>query len=215
MRKTKEEAELTRQSLMNAAEHLFIEKGLNRTTHNDIATRAGVTRGALNWHFPEGKTGILAALLERKRQMTERLAAHLAQCEQRAHAPVSILRMTLIQDLESLSRDHRLQRILLLTSSRNEFIGEFAWVNDQLDLHMQECRDMISQTFRRGMDCGEIVLRNGLTPAMAASMLLSCLKGVITDWLLKQTLFELAHDSEKVVSTLLDSVVTWQHGPVS
>lgn len=215
MRKTKEEAELTRQSLMNAAEHLFIEKGLSRTTHNDIATRAGVTRGALNWHFPEGKTSILAALLERKRQMTERLAAHLAQCEQLAHAPVSIMRLTLVQDLESLSRDTRLQRILLLTSSRNEFIGEFSWVNDQLDLHMHECRDVMSHTFRRGIDCGEIALRHDLTPAMAASMLLSCIKGVVTDWLLKQTLFELAHDSEKVVSTLLDSVVTWQHGPVS
>ncbi len=215
MRKTKEEAELTRQSLMNAAEHLFIEKGLSRTTHNDIATRAGVTRGALNWHFPEGKTSILAALLERKRQMTERLAAHLAQCEQLAHTPVTIMRLTLVQDLELLARDTRLQRILLLTSSRNEFIGEFAWVNDQLDLHMHECRDMISQTFRRGMDHGEIALRNDLSPDMAASMLLSCIKGVVTDWLLKQTLFELPNDSEKVVSTLLESVVIWQHGPVS
>ncbi|GHC26202.1 TetR family transcriptional regulator [Kushneria pakistanensis] len=215
MRKTKEEAELTRQSLMNAAEHLFIEKGLSRTTHNDIATRAGVTRGALNWHFPEGKTSILAALLERKRQMTERLAAHLSQCEQLAHTPVTIMRLTLVQDLESLARDTRLQRILLLTSSRNEFIGEFAWVNDQLDLHMRECRDMISQTFSRGMSCGEITLRNDLTPDMAASMLLSCIKGMVTDWLLKQSLFELPNDSEKMVSTLLESVVIWQHGPVS
>ncbi|MFC0338086.1 transcriptional regulator, TetR family [Kushneria avicenniae] len=215
MRKTKEEAELTRQALINAAEHLFIEKGLSRTTHNDIATRAGVTRGALNWHFPEGKSGILSALLERKRQMPERLANHLAQCELGAQAPVSIMRLTLIQDLQSLSRDEQLQRILLLTNSRNEFIGEFAWVNEKLDLHMRECRDIISHILERGLSCGEITLRGELDADMAASLLLSCIKGTATDWLLKQTLFELARDSEMVVNTLIEGIVIWQRGPVS
>ncbi|WP_432735701.1 TetR family transcriptional regulator [Maridesulfovibrio sp. FT414] len=50
-RKTKEEAEKTRQALLASAFKVFNDKGYAKTTLQDIAEDAGVTRGAVYWHF--------------------------------------------------------------------------------------------------------------------------------------------------------------------
>ena len=47
MRRTKEDAQQTRESLLDAAECLFAERGVSRTSLQDIAKAAGVTRGAV------------------------------------------------------------------------------------------------------------------------------------------------------------------------
>ncbi len=46
-RRTKEEAAATRDSILDAAEQLFVEQGVSRTTLQHIASAAGVTRGAI------------------------------------------------------------------------------------------------------------------------------------------------------------------------
>ena len=60
MRKTKEEAALTRKRLLEAAVRVFSEKGFTASKLSEIADKAGVTRGAIYWHFgnkekPSGK----------------------------------------------------------------------------------------------------------------------------------------------------------------
>lgn len=51
MRKTKEDAELTKQNLLEAAFQLFLENGYDRTSLEQICQLAQVTRGAAYWHF--------------------------------------------------------------------------------------------------------------------------------------------------------------------
>lgn len=63
MRRTKEEAFETRQALLDAALPVFSENGLEATRLEDIAERAGVTRGALYWHF-KNKEDLLISLLD-------------------------------------------------------------------------------------------------------------------------------------------------------
>jgi len=62
-RRTKEEAEKTYHMLLEAAAEQFTMHGVAATTLNDIAQAAGVTRGALYWHF-KGKEDIIRALWE-------------------------------------------------------------------------------------------------------------------------------------------------------
>ena len=62
-RKTKEDAELTRKSIIIAAREVFLVRGVSRTTMDHIATRAGVTRGAIYWHF-KNKTAVFQAMRE-------------------------------------------------------------------------------------------------------------------------------------------------------
>ena len=62
-RKTKENAELTRQRLIEAARQVFLERGVSRTTMEHIAMQAGVTRGAIYWHF-SNKLDLFQAMRE-------------------------------------------------------------------------------------------------------------------------------------------------------
>ncbi|RKR90864.1 TetR family transcriptional regulator [Micromonospora pisi] len=55
----------TRQQLLDAAETLFGERGIHRTSLDEVATEAGVTKGAIYANF-EGKSGLVAAILERR-----------------------------------------------------------------------------------------------------------------------------------------------------
>lgn len=65
MRKTKEEAQKTRLHLLNAALEVFWRNGVTRSSLQEIATEAGVTRGALYWHF-KNKEDLFEALFEQK-----------------------------------------------------------------------------------------------------------------------------------------------------
>ncbi len=49
--KTKQKAEETRQQILDAAVREFSAHGVSRTSLTDIAIAAGVTRGAIYWHF--------------------------------------------------------------------------------------------------------------------------------------------------------------------
>lgn len=64
MRRSKEEADATRADILDAAEQLFAHQGIARSRLEDIAKRAGVTRGAIYWHF-KNKEEIINAMIDR------------------------------------------------------------------------------------------------------------------------------------------------------
>lgn len=61
-RKTKEEAQETRSKIISSALALFVKKGYDNTTFNDIAAKLKMTKGAVYWHF-ESKAELLSELL--------------------------------------------------------------------------------------------------------------------------------------------------------
>ena len=63
VRQTKENAEITRQRIIDAAREVFLSRGVSRTSIEQIATKAGLTRGAIYWHF-SNKTDLFSALRE-------------------------------------------------------------------------------------------------------------------------------------------------------
>lgn len=69
-RKCKEDAEKTRQAVLEAALDVFSEKGYAKATFDEIAARAGFTKGAVYWYF-RNKADLVSALIveymERKR----------------------------------------------------------------------------------------------------------------------------------------------------
>lgn len=62
-RKTKAEAAITRKRILKAALDLFILKGYERTTFEDVAKRIHLSKGAVYWHF-KTKPDLLSALME-------------------------------------------------------------------------------------------------------------------------------------------------------
>ena len=63
-RKTKEDALVTRELILDAAERVFHLRGVSRTSLQEIAKDAGLTRGAIYWHF-ENKGELFHAMMER------------------------------------------------------------------------------------------------------------------------------------------------------
>lgn len=61
-RRAKIDAEKTRASILASALTLFVKKGYENTTFNDIAARLKMTKGAVYWHFAS-KSELLSALL--------------------------------------------------------------------------------------------------------------------------------------------------------
>ena len=62
MKRTKEEAEATRQKIIDACYEVIQEKGYEKMTRDDIAARLGMTRGAVNWHFKDKEEMYLVTL---------------------------------------------------------------------------------------------------------------------------------------------------------
>src|ERR671910_1894637 len=54
----------TRRTLIDAGRALFTEQGFHDVTTSAIVERAAVTRGALYYHFPEGKDALFEAVFE-------------------------------------------------------------------------------------------------------------------------------------------------------
>lgn len=63
-RKSKELTRNTYEALLDAAVEIFSHKGYSNSTFHEIAERAGLTRGAIYWHFT-GKIELLDAALQR------------------------------------------------------------------------------------------------------------------------------------------------------
>ncbi len=53
VRRTKEESLETRRAIIDAARDVFVAHGVTQTSLEQIAEAAGVTRGAIYWHFAD------------------------------------------------------------------------------------------------------------------------------------------------------------------
>lgn len=70
VKKTKEEAAITKGQLVDSAIRLFLKYGYSSVTLHQIAEEAGVTRGAFYWHF-KSKEEIMLAFCETERNYIE------------------------------------------------------------------------------------------------------------------------------------------------
>lgn len=76
MRRSKHDAEKTKHLLIQAACEVFYREGVARATLEQIAQEAGLTRGALYWHF-NSKTDILDALFQEIMPSMQEFQQHL------------------------------------------------------------------------------------------------------------------------------------------
>lgn len=84
MKRTKEEAQKTREQLLLSAKKLFTEKGFYSTALTDIVQSAGLTRGAAYWHF-KNKDEIYIAVVQQA--LNDMMAAKEAALNQPLRSP--------------------------------------------------------------------------------------------------------------------------------
>ncbi len=104
-----ERSRATRRALLDAARHLFTERGYAGTGREQIAARAGVTRGALYHHFAS-KEALFRAVVE---ELEGELAEQAADAALRQDDPAEALRVGCLAFLDACMAP-AVRRIVLL-----------------------------------------------------------------------------------------------------
>ena len=128
VRRTKEEAQETRAQILVAAEKAFYERGVARTTLADIATLAGVTRGAIYWHF-SNKADLVQAMLDTLHEPLEEMAK--ASESEDELDPLGCMRKLLIHLFHQIALDPKTRRINEILFHKCEFTDEMCDLRQQ------------------------------------------------------------------------------------
>lgn len=197
VRRTKSEALETRNSLLDAAEHLFQARGVSRTSLNDIATEAGTTRGAIYWHFKD-KADLFNAMMER---VTMPLECSLANTVQATADPLLALRDAMLSALRQAATDEQTRRVFEVATHKVEYVTEMQAVRDRHLRVRNECMSMTNEAL------GQAVKRERLSLPMplstAALGLHVMMDGLIQNWLLDPQAFDLVQSGLHTVDAYL------------
>ena len=187
MRRTKEEADNTRTAILTAAELLFLKKGVSHTSLEQIARQAGVTRGAVYWHF-QNKAHLFNEMLNQVRLPTEQMAKQISQCD--PNNPIVGLRYLCTEVLLTVGSNERKRRILTILQRRCEFTADLREAEERHEAYINEFIDLCEQLFSQPSTAARLYA--GITPRMAAISLHTMLLGLLTNWLRDPTLFDVA-----------------------
>ncbi|KPA88404.1 MULTISPECIES: efflux system transcriptional repressor EmhR [Pseudomonas] len=199
VRRTKEEAQETRRQILEAAEKAFYERGVARTTLADIATLAGVTRGAIYWHF-SNKADLVQAMLDSLREPLDDMAK--ASEDQDEPDPLGCMRQLLIHLFQQIALDPKVRRINEILFHKCEFTDEMCDLRRQRRAVSLDCNAHIELALRNAVNRGQ--LPENLDTARAAISLHAWIDGILYQWLLAPDSFDLNKDAERWVDTGLD-----------
>ncbi|AOE86946.1 TetR family transcriptional regulator [Pseudomonas sp. TCU-HL1] len=198
-RRTKEEAEETRVQILDATERVFHEKGVSRASLAEIAAAAGVSRGAIYWHF-ENKTDLFQAMLERIHMPLEELAR--ASESEDEPDPLGRMHQLLVRLLKRVELDPQSRRIHEILRHKVEYTEELGDLRQKMQDHSTECDLRIAKALRNAVSRGQ--LPADLDCGRAAISLHAYIEGIQTNWLLVPDGYSLAAEAECLVNSLMD-----------
>ena len=198
MSRRKADAERTRETILDAAETTFLAQGVSRTTLAHIAQAAGVTRGAIYWHF-EDKAAVFDALLERVRIPLDEIVDDAALTL--GNTPVACLRDIAKRSLAGICHDMPLQRAATIVLHRCEKLEDEHPRICMITRLSEHAEAKVEQLFEQVQQRGK--LRADLTPERARRQFHGFLIGVCFDWLQDPHQYSLADEYEGVVETLM------------
>lgn len=197
-RRTKEDADATRNSLLDAAERVFYEKGVSRASLSDIAQAAGATRGAIYWHFKD-KVALFNAMMDRVTHPLEQVGSKSASMAtlprlERLRSMVDFVQRTIVQD-------ERTRRVFEIALYRVEYVNDLAAVRDN---HIEGCTDfcaLIEGELRSAAEDQNLQLP--MEPHTAAMGVQALFDGLLQSWLLTHGRFDLVTVSRGAIDAYL------------
>lgn len=199
VRRTKEQALVTRDCILDAAELLFEAKGVSRTTLHNIAEKAGVTRGAIYWHF-EDKSALFTAMMDRA---TTPLEAVLQATDAASVTdPLQDVRCWLQTLFDLTANDAKTRRVFEIITHKIEYVDELTGVRDR---HVANTRQWLAQAEARlHLAIARGILKSDLPAQVVARTLLGLASGLIHMWLLDPESFDLVQTGSQAVDDYLN-----------
>ena len=191
-RRTKEEAEATRHRLLDAAELVFCERGVSGASLSDVARAAGLTRGAIYWHFKD-KLDLFDAMMQRVILPMEQIV--LGDSEgQTDCSPVSKIVGYFALIFEVFVSDERARRVFEVAMFKVEHVGELAAVQQRwiasADRFIALLEQNLEQAFAREQSLLPL-MPSAVSPHLAAKGLYAMFDGLLTAWMLRKGGFDL------------------------
>lgn len=180
MRRTKQESEQTRQQILVAARREFAAHGVTRTTLQRIAAAAGVTRGAVYWHFAN-KRELFQAMRE---QVSVPLFDDTELLIADAPDPLGAVERFLRGVIDRIATDLQTRRTFDILSLKCEYVDEF---RPELKRHARRCQDLMSKfasVYERARGMGE--MRRDIAPEIAALGTCVFVTGMLRMWLIDE-----------------------------
>ena len=175
-----------------------VEARVTRTSLSEVATAAGMTRGAVYWHFKD-KADLFRAMCDRA---TLPLDAMFERAGEAALAdPLGTLRALSIGALQNLARDPRAQKVFEIVFHKSELVDELA---DLATAHRQErcaCLAQIEDIMRRSIEVGQ--LPADLDPMLATQGLHALMVGIMHEWVLDPSAYDLNSAAPALIDTYL------------
>jgi TetR/AcrR family acrAB operon transcriptional repressor len=198
VRRTKEAALATREALIDAAEQVFRREGVTRTSLAEIAAEAGVTRGAIYWHFRD-KTELLDAMCERT---VLPLDAAVARAGDAVRAdPLGMVRTLAIDALTQLATDARTQAVFEILFHKCELVGEMAERSAARAGDRNECLSSVRGLFELAVAAGQLPADTDV--ALTAHMMHAYVIGLMHEWVRCPADYDLAAHAPVIVDAFL------------
>ena len=186
VRRTKEDALLTRDQILDAAERVFQRRGVSRTSLQEIAQDAGLTRGAIYWHF-QNKADVFDAMLQR---VTLPMVASLNRSpEEEAANPLQHLCRNVATAFHLTVHDQQVQRVFEIASHKVEYVDELLALRVRHISERDECMDDLHRLLSLAVDSGQLPKSISVRPA--AIGLHALIDGLMHNWLLDPKAFDL------------------------
>lgn len=200
-RRTKEEAEKTREALLDAAEVVFMRRGVASASLDEIAKQAGLTRGAVYHHF-ENKLAIFHAMHDRVKLPLDLLFDELVG----GNDPLAGLKQMCVHVMRIVEQDARTRNVFTIMRQ-----GEQDYAHDDHDYtaQMKEKRAQVIAKFTRVFTHISKTkgLAKGVTPGFAATALHSFISGVFWDYLRDPGDYPIANMAPKLVECFFRGMV--------
>ncbi|WP_312982911.1 multidrug efflux transporter transcriptional repressor AcrR [Atlantibacter sp.] len=198
-RKTKQQALETRNHILDVAIRLFSRQGVSATSLADIAQAAGVTRGAIYWHF-RNKSDLFSEIWE----LSESSLGDLETEYQAKYPgdPLSVLREILIYILEATVSEERRRLMMEIIFHKCEFVGEMARVQQ---LHREYCLASHERIELALNNCiAARMIPETLNVRRATILMRSYITGLMENWLFAPQTFDLKSEARVFVEILLE-----------
>jgi TetR/AcrR family acrAB operon transcriptional repressor len=200
MRKTKDDAQITRQTILNAAMKVFCKDGYGNARLEDIAHAAGVTRGAVYHHFG-GKPVVYTALVNERFQEVNSLIKNIAL---QPGTPKELLRKLMTAMLEQLENNEEYRSIQELVLFKTAFIPE---LEEGMKYKIQSTKHtiyFIEKIMKEGVRSGE--LKANLNTRSAALSFIGLISGISSLWLLDEGLFSIKRQAETMADFFFNGI---------
>ncbi len=157
---------------------MFHRCGVSRTSLEKIAAQAGVTRGAVYWHFAN-KAELFFAVREESQRLLQGVSALLDDPEEAN--PLLAIENALLELFAVLEQNPLVEQTFEIMTLRCEYVDEFASVLAEIN---RPCYDLLARfqgLYTRAAEKG--LLRSGLDPDHLAYDTLAFTSGAFHNWL--------------------------------